>query len=404
MRSLTTVLSELKLRASYGETGNANIGDFTWANNIIDRNYVFNEQKAFGAAQSGFANYNLTWEKNRQTDFGLELGFLNDKYTISLDYYKRETEGMLFQKDLPSIIGYATTYRTNMGKLNNHGFEMSAKGNFNINAFKLTVDANVSANRTRVEDLGGPASLPAQSAIFGWDNVFQVKVGEPLGLMRGYEVMGIFKHAEDLSKYPQWITGNKVGDWIIKDQNNDGKINEEDMTVIGHGFPDFIYGLTANLQYKGFDLSLIMQGVQGVNLINGNIRHQFGVHNVNSSPTYYNNMFDSKEPDKDVEYPAPLASGVTPLNNLTNKAVSDASFLRVRNVTLGYTLPAPVLKKLRLQAVRFYATGQNLFTFTKYQWYNPETSVTGDSPYRPGVDQGTYPASRVFIMGVNVGF
>ncbi|MCF3107425.1 TonB-dependent receptor [Niabella sp. CC-SYL272] len=404
MAALQPVLSELKLRASYGETGNANIGDFTWANNIIDRNYVFNEQKAFGAAQSGFANDNLTWEKNRQTDFGLEIGFLNDKYSISFDYYKRQTDGMLFQKDLPSIIGYATTYRTNMGSLSNHGFEISAKGNFNINAFRLLLDANISANRTRVNDLGGPTSLPAQSAIFGWDNVFQVRVGEPLGLMRGYEVMGIFKYAEDLAKHPQWVTGNKVGDWIIKDQNNDGKINEEDMTVIGHGFPDFVYGLTANLQYKQLDLSLIMQGVQGVNLINGNIRHQFGVHNVNSSPIYYNNMFDSQAPDRDVEYPAPLASGVTPLNNLTNKAVSDASFLRVRNVTLGYTLPTSILKKFKLQAVRFYATGQNLLTFTKYQWYNPETSVTGDSPYRPGVDQGTYPASRVLIIGFNVGF
>ncbi|SMC69532.1 TonB-dependent receptor [Pedobacter nyackensis] len=404
MKPLKNVLNELKLRASYGETGNANIGDFTWSNNIIDRDYVFGSQKAFGAAQSGFANHNLTWEKNRQTDFGLEAGFLDDKYSISFDYYTRHTEGMLFQKDLPSIIGYATSYRTNLGRLNNHGFELSGKANFRLGDVKWTVDANISANRTMVADLGGPSSLPAKAAIFGWDNVFQVKVGDPLGLMHGYQVEGIFKNTQDLSKYPQWVTGNKVGDWIIKDQNNDGKINEEDMAVIGNGFPDFIYGLSSSFQYKNFDLSLIVQGVQGVNLINGNIRHQFGVHNVNTSPTYYNNMFDSQNPDRDVEYPAPLASGVTPLNNLTNKAVSDASFLRIRNLTLGYTLPAGLLKTIKMQTVRFYATGQNLFTFTKYNWYNPETSVTGDSADRPGVDQGTYPANRVFIFGINVGF
>lgn len=404
MQPLKNVLNELKLRASYGETGNANIGDFTWSNNIIDRNYVFGSQKAYGSAQSGFANYNLTWEKNRQTDFGLEAGFMNDKYSISIDYYSRHTEGMLFQKDLPSIIGYATTFRTNLGRLSNRGFEISGKANFNLGEVKWTVDANVSANRTRVDDLGGPGSLPAQSAIFGWDNVFQVKVGDPLGLMRGYQVQGIFKNTQDLGKYPQWVTGNKVGDWIIKDQNNDGVINEADMAVVGHGFPDFVYGLSSSFQYKNFDVSLIVQGVQGVNVINGNIRHQFGVHNVNTSPTYYNNMFDSQDPDRDVEYPAPLASGVTPLNNLTNKAVSDASFLRIRNLTLGYRLPQSLLKSINMQTVRFYVTGQNLLTFTKYNWYNPETSVTGDSVTRPGVDQGTYPANRVFIFGINVGF
>lgn len=404
MQPLKEVLNELKLRASYGETGNAKIGDFTWANNIIARDYGFGSQRSYGSAQSGFANYNLTWEKNRQTDLGLEAGFLNDKYSLSLDYYSRHTEGMLFEKDLPSIIGYATFFRTNLGRLNNHGFEISGRAKFNLGAVKWTLDANISANRTKVDDLGGPSSLPAQAAIFGWDNVFQVKVGDPLGLMRGYQVQGIFKNTQDLDKYPQWVTGNKVGDWIIKDQNNDGIIDEQDMAVIGHGFPDFVYGLSSSFQYKNFDLSLIVQGVQGVNVINGNIRHQFGVHNTNTSPTYYNNMFDSQNPDRDVEYPAPLASGVTPLNNLTDKAVSDASFLRIRNLTLGYTLPASLLKSIKMQAVRFYATGQNLLTFTRYKWYNPETSVTGDSVYRPGVDQGTYPANRVFIFGINVGF
>lgn len=407
MQPLKNVLNELKIRASYGETGNANIGDFTWSNNIISRDYGLGSQRTYGSAQSGFANYNLTWEKNRQADLGLEAGFLNDKYSLSIDYYSRHTEGMLFQKDLPSIIGYATTFRTNLGRLSNRGFEISGKANFNLGAVKWTLDANVSANRTKVDDLGGPSSLPAKAAIFGWDNVFQVRVGDPLGLMRGYQVEGIFKNTADLGKYPQWVTGNKVGDWIIKDQNNDGKIDEQDMAVIGHGFPDFVYGLSSTFQYKNFDLSLIVQGVQGVNVINGNIRHQFGVHNVNTSPTYFNNMFDSQNPDRDVEYPAPLASGVTPLNNLTNKAVSDASFLRIRNLTIGYRLPAGLLKSIKMQTVRFYATGQNLLTFTKYNWYNPETSVTsdtGDSVYRPGVDQGTYPANRVFIFGVNVGF
>jgi TonB-linked SusC/RagA family outer membrane protein len=404
MQPLRNVLNEVKVRASYGETGNANIGDFTWANNIVPRDYGFGNQRTYGSAQSGFANHHLTWEKNRQTDIGLELGFLNDRYSLSLDYYVRETEGMLFQKDLPAIIGYAAFYRTNLGKLRNQGIELNAKANFQLGAVKWTVDGNISANRTKVLDLGGPSSLPPDAAIFGWDNVFQVKTGDPLGLMYGYQVAGIFRNAHDLDEYPQWVTGNKVGDWIIKDQNNDGKVDENDRAILGHGFPDFIYGLNSTWQYRHFDLSLLVQGVQGVDVINGNVRHQFGIHNVNTSPAYYNNIFDPQQPDKNVEYPAPLASGVTPLNNLTNKAVSDASFLRLRNVTLGYTLPAGVLRKIKVQALRCYVTAQNLFTITQYNWYNPETSVTGDSVYRPGVDQGTYPANRVFIAGLHLGF
>ncbi|WP_157986683.1 SusC/RagA family TonB-linked outer membrane protein [Chitinophaga alhagiae] len=404
MQAVSHVLNEVKVRASYGETGNANIGDFTWANNIVPRDYGFGNQRTYGSAQSGFANYNLTWEKNRQTDVGLELGFLHDKYSLSVDYYTRETEGMLFQKDLPAIIGYAASFRTNLGKLRNQGLEVNAKANFDLGPVRWTLEANASANRTRVLDLGGPSSLPPDAAIFGWDNVFQVKTGDPLGLMYGYQVAGIFRTAHDLDAYPQWVTGNKIGDWIIKDQNNDGKIDENDRAVLGHGFPDFIYGLNSTLQYRNIDLSFIVQGVQGVNVINGNVRHQFGIHNVNTSPAYYNNIFDPQQPDKAAEYPAPLASGVTPLNNLTNMAVSDASFLRLRNVTLGYTLPAGVLRKVKIQALRCYVTAQNLFTITRYNWYNPETSVTGDSVYRPGVDQGTYPANRVFIAGLNLGF
>lgn len=404
MEPVTHILNEVKVRASYGETGNANIGDFTWANNIVPRDYGFGNQRTYGSAQSGFANYNLTWEKNRQTDLGLELGFLNDQYSLSLDYYTRETEGMLFQKDLPAIIGYAMSYRTNLGKLRNQGLELNAKANFRMGAVKWTLDGNISGNRTKVLSLGGPSSLPPEAAIFGWDNVFQIKTGDPLGLMYGYQVAGIFRTAGDLNKYPQWVTGNKVGDWIIKDQNNDGKVDENDRAVLGHGFPDFIYGINNTWQYRQFDLSLMVQGVQGVDVINGNVRHQFGIHNVNTSPEYYNNIFDPQQPDKAAKYPTPLASGVTPLNNLTNMAVSDASFLRLRNITLGYTLSPGILRKIKLQALRCYVTAQNLFTITRYNWYNPETSVTGDSVYRPGVDQGTYPANRVFIAGLHLGF
>ncbi|QHW00333.1 SusC/RagA family TonB-linked outer membrane protein [Spirosoma endbachense] len=404
IQAIKSTVNELKIRASFGETGNANIGSFNWVNSIVGRNYSFGGQRTFGAAQSGFANYDLTWERNQQTDLGLEVGFLNDKFSLAIDVYNRITKGMLFQKDLPGIVGYANTFRTNLGKLQNRGIEISGKANLKLGPVAWTIDANLSANRTNVLDLGGPQSLPPQAAVGGWNNVFQIKVGDPLGYMYGYKVQGIFKTVDDLTKYPQWVSGNKVGDWIIKDQNGDGKVDETDKTVIGKGLPNFIYGLTNTFRYQGFDLSVLIQGVQGANLINGNIRHPAGNVDYGSLKLFYQNMFDPANPNQDAQFHMAGAGGVTMGNNLTDRVVFSGSFLRIRNVTLGYTIPTAVLKRIKLQSARVFSTGQNLFTFTKYPWYNPEASLNGDSAYQPGVDQGTYPANRTVTVGLNIGF
>jgi len=401
---LRNTINELKIRASYGETGNANIGNFTWLNGVSGRNYSFGGTRAFGYAQAGFANYDLTWETNQQTDLGLEASFLNDKFSLSLDLYDRQTQDMLFQKDLPGIVGYANNFRTNLGNLQNRGIEVSAKTSLRVGAVKWTIDANISANKTKVIDIGGPQALTPQGSVFGWNNVYQIKVGEQLGNMYGYQVAGIFKTADDLTRYPQFATGDKIGNWIIKDQNGDGKVDESDRVIVGQGFPKFTYGMSHSVQWKNIDLNLILQGVQGANIINGNIRHLFANANFNTIPLYFNNMFDPADPTREVAFPIPGASGVNPGNNLTDRMVFNGSFLRVRNLTLGYTLPTSLLQKVKLQSARIYATGQNLFTFTKYPWYNPETSLSGDSAYQPGIDQGTYPAIRTFTLGLSIGF
>jgi hypothetical protein len=191
---------------------------------------------------------------------------------------------------------------------------------------------------------------------------------------------------------------------MIKDQNGDNKIDENDRTLVGKGVPSFIYGLSQMVQYKNFDLGVILQGVQGASLINGNLRHNFGTVNFNTVPMYFRNMFDPANPDRDVEFPMAGAGGIAPNNNLTNRQVFDASFLRVRNVTLGFNVPNNTLKRIGLQSLRIYASGQNLFTFTKYMWYNPETNINVDAPVQIGIDQGTYPATRTYTLGLNIGF
>ncbi len=409
-KAIQPVVNEFKLRASIGQTGNANIGSFNYLNSLLSTNYSFGGTRVFGYNQNGFPNPDLTWEKNEQTDLGLEAGFLNNRLTLSLDYYSRITKGMLLQQTLPTAIGYASSFRNNIGSLQNRGLELAVSTNLRIGQVQWSITGNISGNRTKVLDLGGVDALPAVTSVFGWNNSYQLRVGEPLGNMYGFQVLGIFKNQADLDANAQTGTkADRIGNWIIKDQNGDGKIDESDRVKIGKGVPDFIYGLTQNLTYKNFDLSLTFQGVQGRNIIQGNLRQFYSVGGGNNiSREFYKNTWDPATPNVETRWPRAGASGFNPSTQLTDRQVYDGSFLRVRNLTVGYTLPRSVLSKARLQTARVYLTGQNLFTFTSYPGYDPEASSgnsAGDGAIiAPGVDQGNYPGIRVFTGGITIGF
>jgi hypothetical protein len=312
---------------------------------------------------------------------------------------------MLLNKDLPLIIGYANTYQSNLGTLENKGVEFMATSNLRLGPVRWVINANLSTYRTKVTDLGGPLALPGVAAINGWNNVYQIKLGDPLGLMYGYKVDGVFKSTADLAKYPQTVTGNNVGDFKVVDANGDGKIDINDLTVIGHGLPDFIYGLTNTFQYESFDLNVLIQGVQGVSIINGNDRQMFSTNNnQNTSYKYFNNYFDPAKPDRDVTYSQPGLSSSIPGPSITNLNVQNGSYLRVRNITIGYRLTDAILKKILLKSARVYVTAQNPFLITNYTGSNPEANVSGSNPITAGVDQGSYPAARTIIAGINIGF
>ncbi|MCO5235188.1 MAG: TonB-dependent receptor [Chitinophagaceae bacterium] len=399
------IFSELKVRASYGETGNANIGDFTWMSRIAYGNYSLDDQRVAGVYQSGFLNQNLTWEKNRQTDIGLEMGFLNDRIYISLDAYNKITKGMLFSKSLPAIVGYASSFTTNAGNVRNRGIEADITSRNFIGAFKWSTNLNVSFNKSKVLDLGGRESLPTSSSVGGWPNSFKIEVGKPLGNMYGFIIDGVFKSAEELANSPKW-PGSGVGDYKIRDVNGDGNIDEGDRTVLGNGFPDFIYGMTNNFSYNNFDLSIIVQGVLGNSIINGAGRHtELWIGRFNAVEGMDDNYFKPDDPTRDVKYArVGPRSGFGAASNLHSYVVYNGSFLRVRNLTLGYAIPAKKASSWFLQSARIYVTAQNLLTLSQYVGYNPEVSQYGDSVYQPGVDQGTYPVNRSFMLGIDIGF
>ncbi|CAL1517216.1 TonB-dependent receptor [Chitinophaga sp. MM2321] len=396
---------ELKIRASYGETGNANIGDFTWMSGVGYANYSLNYQRVPGVYQTGYVNRDLTWEKNKQVDLGLEASFLKERIYLTVDLYKKTTDGMLFSKELPGVMGYASAFQTNIGKLQNTGIEVDITSRNMKGAFTWNTSLNISYNKSKVLDLGGRQSLNTYDGTGGWPNVYKIEVGEPLGNMYGFIIDGVIKNTEELNKGGQW-PGSGVGDYKIRDVNGDGKIDEGDRTLLGNGFPDFIYGITNNFSYKNFDASIIIQGTLGNSVINGAGRHtELWVGRFNAVKDMVDNYFLPSAPDRDVKYArVGNRSGFSTAGQLSSYAVYSGSFLRVRNLTVGYTLPDAITKRLRLQSARFYLTGQNLFTISDYPGFNPEPSQYGTSVYQPGSDQGGYPMNKSFMFGINIGF
>jgi TonB-linked SusC/RagA family outer membrane protein len=406
-------ISELKLRVSYGETGNANIGSFTWLNSIVTSNYNFGAtgsslgNRNFGTDPSGYYNPDLTWEKNHQLDLGLEFGVLKDRIYLTADVYRKETFDMIQSKTLLGDVGYAQTYKTNTGDLLNQGLELALTTvNLRSSDFSWTTNFNISFNRNKVLDLGGPQTLASSAAITGWSNVFQITVGRPIGDIYGYRVDGILHDAAEVAAVPKFDSYQpQPGDMKFVDTNGDGVISVADRTVIGNTLPKFTGGMTNTFKYKQFDLSFVLTGRYGGNIINGNLRNAFGSAGFNMPLSFLDNRYVATNPEADVKYPNVNLSGAYSfVSALTSLAVEDGSYLRMRNITAGYTFKPQFLAKIKLQSLRVYVAGQNVFTLTKYSGYNPEVSVSGNSVTSPGVDQGVYPATRNFIVGLNVGF
>ncbi|GAA4437229.1 TonB-dependent receptor [Ravibacter arvi] len=400
------IFDELKIRASYGETGNANIGDFTWISGLTPTHYAFGGQRFAGVSPSGFMNRDLTWEKSKQVNLGLDAAFLKNRIQLTVDLYQKNTHGMLFSKELPGIVGYATSFQTNIGEIRNRGIEIDLNTENTTGMLKWSTGLNVSYNATEVLDLGGRSSLNTFEGTPGWPNVYKIEVGQPLGNFYGFKIDGVIKNEQQLTSNAQW-PGSGVGDYQIRDVNGDGVINEGDRTLLGNGFPRLLFGLTNNLRYGNFDLSIIAQGVAKNSIINGASRHtELWAGRFNTVKEMVNNYFDPANPDRDVKYARVglTRAGFGTAGNLHSYAVYSGAFLRLRNVTLGYTLPAGLQEKWGINATRIYVTGQNLLTFTKYPGLNPEPSQYGETVYQPGSDQGTYPVNRSFMIGVNISF
>jgi TonB-linked SusC/RagA family outer membrane protein len=398
-------INTLKVRASYGLTGNAALtSDYGAFAQLAPSNYNMNNSVVLGLRPFIPANAGLTWEKSHQADIGLELGLMNDRIFFTADAYNRITNDLLLNVAVPALTGYTTALR-NIGKVQNRGMEFGLTTQNLTGAFKWGTNANLSLNRNKVLALG-----PAGDPIFG--NVNGVigqgtitMIGEPLGSFYGFRQTGIFQDQPQIDAYARYDNPQpRPGDRIMEDVNADGRITIADRTAIGNNQPDFTYALTNNFSYKGFDLAVMLQGVQGAEILNFT-RRFYG----NLGPNY-NQLADVKGRWRSAEAPGDgmtprAASAGTGQNNAVNSGwVENGSYLNVRNVTLGYSLPEATVAKAKIKSVRVYAGVQNAYIFTKYKFFNPEVSAYENAdPLTIGVDYGSFPQARTFNVGVQVG-
>lgn len=404
-----TFIQELKLRASYGFTGNNFIGNYDHLGLLSMRNYVFGEgggSIANGIGPNTVSNANLSWEKNRQLDIGLELGLFGGRLFFVADYYRKITSDLLLNVPVPSLTGY-TFARQNIGKVKNQGWEFGLTSQNLTNNLKWTTDLNFSFNRNSVLALG-----PSGEPIFGnyeqITNSHITEIGKPMGNFYGYQLIGIFQTQEEIANNPSFAD-SKPGQFRFADINGDGRLSIDDRTILGNPQPDYIFGITNTFSYKGVELSFLIQGVQGNEIMHLGRRFYANFAGTANGLKEMNNRWRSVDDPGDGFTPRANRdlsrySSSNASANISSTHVEDGSFIRLRNISLAYNFPSRLTDKLSLRAVRVYANAQNLFTITNYTGYNPEVSVSGISALTPGVDYGGYPISKVFTLGFNVGF
>ncbi|REA63036.1 SusC/RagA family TonB-linked outer membrane protein [Dyadobacter luteus] len=391
-------ISNLKIRASYGKTGNQNIDNYRSLARLSVYNYDLNGSLVSGLAPNNIANPDLRWETTATTDFGIDLDLFGNRLNFVADYYYKKTTDLLWNISVPLTSGFGSIFR-NVGSLQNKGLELSLGGAVFDKDFKWNTQVNWSMNRNKV--LAIPGYTPTtQSEISGHlkINGSWLAPGLPVGVWNLLQYDGVFQNQQQLDQGPRSSSSTRLGDARFVDRNGNGSINlAEDRMIVGDPNPDFIFGWSNNFSYKGFDLSVYMQGTYGNDILNvqraeSNVSGPWG--------NQRREILDRWTPtNTNTDIPRARTT-VDPLLLQSSWLIEDGSFLRVKTASLGYTFtPTKGIKSCRV-----YVSGLNLLTFTKYSGFDPEVNSPGNSNLQLGVDYNAYPAARTFMVGVNVGF
>lgn len=407
-------LESLKLRASYGETGNNRITPFSYLDLLFRSNYVFGEgtgQVSPGQSPNNLVTFgpNITWETTKSTNIGLDVGLFRNKIQLSLEYYRAITDNLLLQQAQQAIAG-SDSFWTNNGKIRNHGFEVElTSNNISNKNFNWTTSLNVAANRNKLLKLGGD-----EPYLFNYgerSEIYASIVGQPYVQFFGYKTDGVWLSQADADAA---VAGGQTsilqsyyreGGVKLKDINGDNKIDLNDRVIMGNPFPDFTWGITNTIRYKKFDLNILMQGSQGGQLINGDL---FYNESKRQNERYIKNRWVSPANPGDGKTPY-FTNGIAADLLLTDYGVESATYAYLRNIIVGYTLPAKALKKFNVSSLRLYASVDNVFFITgsSYRGINPEarlTTASYASPVVAGYQRGGFPVNRTYTFGLDFNF
>ncbi|MCO5238446.1 MAG: TonB-dependent receptor [Chitinophagaceae bacterium] len=388
-------MNNLKLRLSYGVTGNNQIDNYGSIGLLNQTQYAWGENASSGLYIGSISNPDLKWEKTGQWDLGVDMGLFDSRVYIELDYYHSITRDMLLNVPVPSITGF-TQQLTNIGKVKNQGVEVLISTK-NINqSFKWNTDFNISLNRSKVLKLGNDGS---PIYINNWGTT-KTEIGQPIANFYGYIFDGVFMNQEEVNNYPH-TSATTPGDPKIRDVNGDKIIDENDRTVIGNAQPDFIFGLTNTLSYKNFDFSITLQGQYGNEIMNSQTRFSKFYNGGRNQYAIVNNYWKSESDPGDGKIFKPMVNYNGLQTAFSTYWVEDGSFLRIRNVQIGYNIPSKLFSWSAFSSARLYLSAENLFVFTSYIGFDPENSVYS-SGINIGNDYGASPMPRTITLGLRV--
>ena len=398
----TQLLTFSKLRASWGQNGNENIGNFRYTSLMQGKMYYFfgNQQTMYNGVQPDwYPNPYLRWETSQQLDIGLDLGLLSNRLTVTVDYYDKRTKGWLIgDAPYPLLLGN-TGPTENAGEVQNTGIELEVGYKDELsNGLQYNVKLTASTNRSEMLELkNASGAFTGGTGSVGQGSILRAEVGKPLGYFWGFITEGIFQNEAELEAYPHQPNA-RPGDLKFRDANGDGTLDDKDRRDIGNPYPKVILGLNTSVDWKGFDLSMFWYTALGHDIYKANRRNDLIYSNFSTDilDRWYAEGTSSDMPRVTLSDP-----------NQTWKRPSDfflhdADFLRLKNITLGYSLPRPITQKIGLTRVRVYVTSENLLTFTKYN--GMEIEVGGGGPLDLGIDHGVYPQSRTILGGLNLTF
>jgi TonB-linked SusC/RagA family outer membrane protein len=387
----------LKLRLSYGILGNQALGDRYPTAAIIysGQNAIFGtgENLNQGATQLSIINEKLKWEVSNQLDFGIEGGILNDQLGFEIDWFRRHTYDIIAAIPIPDYLGSAASPFVNTAEVLNTGFDIGINWR-QAGEFAYNIGLNLSPIKNEVLALAKGKS-EIFDAFINSEPATRTVVGQPIGGFFGYMTDGIFQNEEELAQGPR-LGGEGVGDLRYKDLNSDGKVTSLDRTYLGSPIPKLTYGLNLGSNFKGFDLGMDIFGVYGNKVYNEKATTRFGIYNWESRVA---NAWTTEKPSE--SEPRVTVGGHNYL--VSDRYIEDGSFVRLRALNLGYTIPEMWLKKMKTTYMRIFASGQNLWTLQKFTGYNPEFP-SGGSPFRVGFDGGQYPIAKSYQVGLELKF